>query len=192
MVRQVAVGRVRTTGWARLTGSLARPIHGALVWQGSGGRLRREAHVSAEQHHPQATPRVSRPHGDRRRPARARAQAGQRAQAPVLLSVDTLLRVRLGRMRGHRDLGGPPEAARPVSRRGGDALAATWQRLSSCRRARAARPARSASASPPAGGSAMRSHAIGRGAGSGRRWTRSFPAPPSLVMTTFWWRGRRS
>jgi hypothetical protein len=106
----------------RLTGSWARPIHGALVWQGSGGRLRREAHVSAEQHHPQATARVSRPHGDRRRPARARAQAGQRAQAPLLLSVATLLRVRLERMRGHRDSGGPPEAAPPISRRRGDAL----------------------------------------------------------------------
>ena len=107
---------------ARLTGRGARPIHSALVWQGSGGRLRREAHVSAEQHHSQATARVPGPHGDCRRPARPRAEAGQRAQAPVLLSAATLLRVRLGRMRDHRDLGGPPEAAPPISRRGGDAL----------------------------------------------------------------------
>jgi hypothetical protein len=115
-------GRLRPPAGARLTGSWARPIHSALVWQGSGGRLRREAHVSAEQHRPQATARVSRPHGDRRRPARDRAEAGQRAQAPVLLSVATLLRVRLGRMRGHRGSGGPPEAAPPISRRGRDAL----------------------------------------------------------------------
>ena len=107
---------------ASLTGSWARPIHGALVWQGSGGRLRREAHLSAEQRHPQAAARVPRAHGDRRRPSRDRAEACQGAQAPVLLSVATQLRVRLGRMRDHSDSGGPPQAAPRIPRRGGNAL----------------------------------------------------------------------
>jgi hypothetical protein len=123
MVGQVAVTACPNPEGARLTGSWAGPIHGALVWQGSGGRLRREAHVSAKQHHPQATARVSRAHGDRRRPARARAETGQRAQAPVLLSVAILTKVRLGRMRDHGDPGGPPRAARRISRRGGNAPA---------------------------------------------------------------------
>jgi hypothetical protein len=106
---------------ASLTGRWVRPIHSALVWQGFG-RLRREAHVSAEQRHPQAAARVPRAHGDRRRPARDCAAACQRAQAPVLLSVATQLQVRLGRMRGHIHSGGPPQAAPRIPRRGGNAL----------------------------------------------------------------------
>jgi hypothetical protein len=113
--------RARLTVPASLTGRWVRPIHSALVWQGFG-RLRREAHVSAEQRHPQAAARVPRAHGDRRRPARDRAAACQRAQAPVLLSVATQLQVRLGRMRGHIHSGGPPQAAPRISRRGGNAL----------------------------------------------------------------------
>ena len=116
------LARARTIVRASLTGRWARPIHGALVWQGFGGRLRREAHVSAEQRHPQAAARVPRAHGDRRRPSRDRAEACQRAQAPVLLSVAAQLQVRLGRMRGHSDSGGPPQAAPRIPRRGGNAL----------------------------------------------------------------------
>jgi hypothetical protein len=103
---------------ARLTGRWVRPIHSAPVWQWFG-RLRREAHVSAEQRHPQAAAWVPRAYGDRRRPTRARAEAGQRAQAPVLLNGATQLQVRLGRVRGHSDSGGPSQAAPRIPRRGG-------------------------------------------------------------------------
>ena len=68
-----------------LTASPARPIQRsglALGWQG----VRREAHLSAEQHRSQAAARLSRPHGNRWRPSGDRAAACQGSQAAVLLS----------------------------------------------------------------------------------------------------------
>ena len=46
----------------------------------------REAHLSAEQTHPQAPPWLPRPHGHRRRSHRAVAPAGQGTQAPLRLT----------------------------------------------------------------------------------------------------------
>jgi hypothetical protein len=183
--------RARLTVPASLTGRWVRPIHSALVWQGFG-RLRREAHVSAEQGHPQAAARVPRAHGDRRRPARDRAAACQGAQAPVLLSVATQATGSAWAHAGPHPLGWSASSGAANSSPWRERAAAGSHRGSSCRRARAARPGRSASASPPAGGSEGRWRATGRGAGCGRRYVPFFPVPPSQVMTTFSWRGQRS
>lgn len=99
-----------------LTRHFARPIQRsglAKRWREARG----EAHLPAEQHHPQAAARFSRAHGHGRWPPGAGSPAGQGAQAAVLLR-------RAGRARGplagrtslHAS-GGASQAAAGVSRR---------------------------------------------------------------------------
>jgi hypothetical protein len=103
-----------------LTAGRARPIQRAGLARGWRG-LRREAHLSAEQHRPQAPAWLSRAHGDGRRPAGAGAAPRQGAQAPVGLNGARRLGSCLGRRwrargSGATAPGGAAQASGRVSR----------------------------------------------------------------------------
>jgi hypothetical protein len=171
------------------------PAYTALRLARSWREARREAHLPAEQDRPQAAARISRAHGLGRRPSGARAPAGQGSQAAVLLSPAA----RHARRRAARILpgwyassvGGSSWPRRP-------ARIAGWRRHSCSRRGpgrppsdRAAAP-RSAWGSRRAVGSAMRSRAIGPGAGFRKQPGTSSQVRPSQGTTTSSSRGRRS
>jgi hypothetical protein len=171
------------------------PAYTALRLSRSWREARREAHLPAEQDRPQAAARVSRAHGLGRRTPRARAPAGQGAQAAVLLSPAA----RHARRRTARNISGWYASSVDGSswpRR--PARIAGWPRRSCSRpgpgrppSGRAAAP-RSASASRRAAGSATRSRAIGPGAGFRKRPGTSSQVRPSRGTTTSSSRGRRS
>jgi hypothetical protein len=167
----------------------------ALRLSRSWREARREAHLPAEQDRPQAAAWVSRAHGLGRRPAGARAAAGQRAQTAVLLS-PAARHIRRGTARIPRGWYGSSVDGSSWPRR--PARIAGW-RLRSCSRpgrgrapsGRAAMP-RSAWGSRRAAGSATPSRAIGPGAGFRKRPGTSSQARPSQGTTTSSSLGRRS
>src|SRR5215475_12399847 len=61
--------------WPFLPPISRQTLHPSEIW--------RETHLSTIAARPQAAPRLSRPHGDQRRPQGARTAQGQGAQAPV-------------------------------------------------------------------------------------------------------------
>jgi hypothetical protein len=175
--------------------SAGSPAYTALRLSRSWREARREAHLPAEHDRPQAAAWVSRAHGLGRRTPGARAPAGQRAQAAVLLS-PAARHFRRGTARIPRGwyvsgVDGSSWPRRP-------ARIAGWP-LRSCSRpgrgrppsGRAAAP-RSAWGSRRAAGSATRSRAIGPGAGFRKRPGTSSQVRPSQGTTTSSSRGRRS
>jgi hypothetical protein len=167
-------------------------------WRG----LRREAHLSAEQHRPQAPAWLSRAHGDGRRSAGAGAAPRQGAQAPVGLKRRPSARV------------GPwPTMARPrIGQRSGwcgSSVGQSFSRLprhdaagrarrSCCRWGRGGRRPvpttprpRSGWDSPPAGGSVRRSRAIAPAGAWSRRRVRSYRVRRSRETIMSSWHGRR-
>jgi hypothetical protein len=170
------------------------PAYTALRFSRSWREARREAHLPAEHDCPQAAARVSRAHGLGRRAPRARAPAGQGAQAAVLLSPAP----RHARRRTARNISGWYASSVDGSswpRR--PAPIAGWPRRS-CSRPGPGRPwsgravaQRSAWGSRRAAGSATRSRAIGPSAGYRKRPGTSSQVRPSRGTTTSSSRGRR-
>jgi hypothetical protein len=171
------------------------PAYTALRLSRSWREARREAHLPAEQDRPQAAAWVSRAHGLGRRPAGARAAAGQRAQTAVLLS-PAARHIRRGTARIPRGWYGSSVDGSSWPRR--PARIAGWPPRSCSRPGRGRPPSgraavpRLAWGSRRAAGSATRLRAIGPGAGFRKRPGTSSQARPSQGTTTSSSLGRRS